>query len=342
MKNLIVKKNTKMLMMQKILQKLTKSILYIVFVLGSILANGQTPDIKTVIIDPGHGGVDGGAGGRYSREAMVALKISLKLRELMVKELPDLKVLMTRETDILPGNLSDRNEALKWRANFANSRGGDLFISIHLNSSPGNQRYGKNQIGTKEETYYVKTGKGSKAKSVKKTRTVPVYERYRLPPSVWGTQTYVLAGDYWKGKVATAGRAAEVKDFYDADSSGVMEDINPVEARIRAQQYAKYYFQKSLTLATYVEEEFGSIGRNSMGVWQRDWAGAQGIYVLTATQMPSILVETGYIDAQEEEDYLNSDEGQMQMAQSILRAVKRYREVLQNPEKLIQSNSTKK
>jgi N-acetylmuramoyl-L-alanine amidase len=340
MKNLIVKKNTKMLKTQKILNKLTKPILLVLAIGCWFVAIAQTPDLKTIVIDPGHGGVDVGAGGRYSREAMVALQISLKLRDLMVKEIPDVKVLMTRETDILPGNLSDRNAALRWRANFANTSGADLFVSIHLNSSPSNQKYGRRQIGTKEETYYVKSGKGSKAKKIKKTRTVPVYERYRLPPAVLGTQTYVLASDYYKGKVAAAGKSADVRDFYENDSSAVMEEVDPVEARIRAQQYAKYFFQKSLTLATYVEEEFGSIGRYSMGVWQRDWANAAGIYVLTATQMPSILVETGFIDHPDEENYLNSSEGQEQMAKSILNAIKRYREVLNNPEKLIQENAS--
>ncbi len=300
----------------------------------------QTPDVKTIVIDPGHGGIDGGAGGRYSREAMVALQLSLKLRELMQREMPDVKILMTRETDILPGNLSNKNDALRWRANFANENGADLFISIHLNSSPSNQRYGKKKVGTRQETYYVKSGKGSKAKKIKKTRTVPVYERYRLPSNIFGTQTYVLASDYYKGKIAAAGKSAAVREYYEADSAaGVMDEVDPVEARIRAQQYAKYYFQKSLTLATYVEEEFGSSGRYSMGVWQRDWANAAGIYVLTATQMPSILIESGFIDHADDENYLNSPEGQEKMAKSILNAVRRYREVLQNPEKLIQQNA---
>nr|MCU0404052.1 N-acetylmuramoyl-L-alanine amidase [Chitinophagaceae bacterium] len=98
-------------------------------------------------------------------------------------------------------------------------------------------------------------------------------------------------------------------------------------------------FQKSLTLATYVEEEFANIGRYSWGVWQRDWAGAQGIYVLTATQMPSILIETGFIDHPDEEEFLNSSEGLEKMAKSIVNAVKRYREVLQDPEKMIQQTA---
>ncbi|MCU0389261.1 MAG: N-acetylmuramoyl-L-alanine amidase [Chitinophagaceae bacterium] len=322
-----------MLQTIKILKILQPVLLVCLFLVN--ISHAQKPDLKTIVIDPGHGGVDVGAGGRYSREAILALNISLKVREVMQKEMPDVRILMTRETDILPGNLSNKNEALRWRANFANENNADLFISIHLNSTPANQRWEKKQVGTKKQTYYVKQGK----KKVAKTRTVPVYERYRAPATVLGTQTYILASDYYKGKVASAGRSSSIKDYVDADSAGGMPEVDPVEARIKAQQYAKYFFQKSLTLATYVEEEFANIGRYSWGVWQRDWAGAQGIYVLTATQMPSILIETGFIDHPDEEEFLNSSEGLEKMAKSIVNAVKRYREVLQDPEKMIQQTA---
>lgn len=336
MENLKVKKNTKMLQPTKNLLKIVFIALPAFFILGLLTAGAQKSDIKTIVIDPGHGGVDVGAGGKYTREAILSLEIGLKVRELLEKELTDVKVLMTRDKDILPGNMSNKNAALIWRANFANENNADLFVSIHLNSSPANQRYERRQVGTREETYYVKSGKGSKAKKIKKTRTVPVYERYRAPATVYGTQTYVLASDWYKGKVASAGRSSSIKEYVDADTAaGELPELDPVEARIKAQQYAKYFFQKSLTLATYVEEEFASIGRNSWGVWQRDWAGAQGIYVLSATQMPSILIETGFIDYPDEENYLMSAEGQEEMARSIIRAIKRYREVLQNPEKLV-------
>jgi N-acetylmuramoyl-L-alanine amidase len=337
MKNLTANKSIKMFQTSKIFGKMRLFIALLTVILSFSNAIAQKPDIRTIVIDPGHGGVDVGAGGRYSREAMLALNISLKLREVMQRELPDVRILMTRETDVLPGNQSNKNSALIWRANFANENNADLFISVHLNSTPANQRWEKKQVGTKQQTYYVKQGK----KKVAKTRTVPVYEKYRATASVLGTQTYILASDYYRGKVASAGRSSAIQDYVDADSSmGGLPELDPVEARIKAQQYAKYFFQKSLTLATYVEEEFAGIGRYSWGVWQRDWAGAQGIYVLTATQMPSILIETGFIDHPDEENYLNSAEGQEQMAKSIVNAVKRYREVLQNPEKMIQQSTT--
>jgi N-acetylmuramoyl-L-alanine amidase len=109
-----------------------------------------------------------------------------------------------------------------------------------------------------------------------------------------------------------------------------------VEARIRAAQYTKYFFQKSLTLASYVEEEFATIGRYSWGVQQRDW---DGIWVLQATQMPSILVETGFIDHPDEEAYLSSEQGQLETARCIVNAVKRYKAMLENPAQNITTGS---
>ena len=69
--------------------------------------------VKTIIIDAGHGGTDAGAKGAYSYEKDICLAISKKLQEVLAKEMPDVKLLMTRETDTYP--------ALHTRANFANN-----------------------------------------------------------------------------------------------------------------------------------------------------------------------------------------------------------------------------
>ncbi len=300
---------------------------------------GKVPKqpLKIIVIDPGHGGRDGGAHGQISREAIVALEIGLKLRDALKKELPDVKILMTREEDELPGGLQNKDAALKWRAEFANQNNADLFISIHLNACGANQRYGQRVIGTKEQTYYVTTGKGKKKKKVAKTRTVNIYEKYKLPASVKGTQTYILARDWYERKVNAAGKKVEGEGDLADSASQDLYDLDPVQARIMAQQYAKYFFQKSLTLATYCEEEFAQQGRYSWGVLQRDW---EGIFVLQATRMPSILVETGYVDHNEEERYLNTDKGQDEVAHAIVNAVKRYRDVLINPARASSANDT--
>lgn len=51
-------------------------------------SNEPTAPVKTVIIDPGHGGGDQGADGVYSTEAQVTLALSKNLGERMALELP--------------------------------------------------------------------------------------------------------------------------------------------------------------------------------------------------------------------------------------------------------------
>jgi N-acetylmuramoyl-L-alanine amidase len=109
----------------------------------------QKKSIKTIIIDPGHGGLDPGAKGSFSTEAEVSLDVALKLGKAVEKEFPDIKILYTRTTDILAGNKPNKDIANRYRADFANASGGDLFIAIHCNSAgkaPGGW-YGKRVTG---------------------------------------------------------------------------------------------------------------------------------------------------------------------------------------------------
>ena len=69
-----------------------------------------------------------------------------------------------------------------------------------------------------------------------------------------------------------------------------------------------------------MQDEFGKVGRVDRDVRQR----GVGIWVLQATAMPSILVETGYITNRSEEDYLNSKDGQKEVANCITSAVGNY------------------
>jgi N-acetylmuramoyl-L-alanine amidase len=84
--------------------------------------------VKTIVIDPGHGGKDPGTIGRHgTTEKDITLQLGLLLKDLFAKQ-PDTKVFMTRERDVFV--------ELEDRAKFANSKGADLFISVHVNSHP--------------------------------------------------------------------------------------------------------------------------------------------------------------------------------------------------------------
>lgn len=267
--------------------------------------NTVKPGIKTIIIDAGHGGHDPGAHGDYSTEKKVCLAIALKLGQQLEEEFPDIKIYYTRTKDTYP--------AIKARADFANSKKGDLFISIHANAAP-RIRHSK-FIGYKTQVYYTRKGK----KRIKHTRRVKKYKvTYTDNPSR-GTETYIWAADRSKikGDFVTERMAEEVND-----STEYAPDINDPEFKAKSLLWTKKYFTKSYLLANLVQEEMAKNGRLNRGVKQRN---EKGIWVLQATAMPSILVETGYITHSADEAYLNSKKGQEEMASAIVNAVKRYR-----------------
>ncbi|MDQ0340222.1 N-acetylmuramoyl-L-alanine amidase [Caldalkalibacillus uzonensis] len=94
---------------------------------------------QIIIIDPGHGGRDGGASSRSGIvEKDVALAISIYLRDLLQQA--GAFVIMTRDTDVdLASEEAHRlgrrkKEDLMNRVKLINQSQGDLYVSIHLNS----------------------------------------------------------------------------------------------------------------------------------------------------------------------------------------------------------------
>ena len=84
--------------------------------------------LRTVVLDAGHGGKDRGCAGASAREADVALNLILALGRQIQENLPDVKVIYTRKTDVFI--------ELDERAAIANRNHADLFISIHCNAGP--------------------------------------------------------------------------------------------------------------------------------------------------------------------------------------------------------------
>ncbi len=103
---------------------------------GSLAFAGQNVGLTRVVIDPGHGGKDPGAISKdgKSYEKAFVLDIASRLADKISASYPDVEVTMTRRSDVfIP---------LGGRADIANSKGADLFISVHINSSTGTAAHG--------------------------------------------------------------------------------------------------------------------------------------------------------------------------------------------------------
>lgn len=280
--------------------------------------------LQTIIIDPGHGGLDPGAPGSRSTEAQVSLEVSLKLGDTLSRAWPDVKLIFTRTTDILPGNKPNKDAALKYRADLANQSGGDLFIAIHCNSAgrkPGGW-YEKRVTGKIPKTRTVKKGK----KTYKKTYYEYQYENVWVENKAKGTETYVWAMNKNDDKIRSVGKTPEYSGEIDSTSTLTLPDPSDPSEMARMLIYAQNYFRKSLTVADMVQQEFAAAGRVDRGVKQRN---DKGIWVLQATGMPSILIEIGFISNAEEEEYMNSEKGQAEIVANIFKALQRYRERLE-------------
>jgi len=291
------------------------------------IAYSQTPKLlKTIIVDAGHGGSDAGATGQYegslrSKEKDITLAISKKLVATLQKELPDIKTYPTRTTDIFQ-NVNDK-------AKIANQNKGDLFICIHADSGP--LTTAKRQIGTRmvthSKTTYTGKGKKRKKKITKTQVEEPVYQYYKLPMKRSGTSVWIFASHKTSDKLKAI--IDNEEDFnIEADDDTLSERVDftsPEMAPIVA-IYAKRFQQKSIKIGLLVEEEISKTGRQTFGLNQRQ----VGIRVLQSTNMPAILIETGFINNDEDERYLNSESGQQELADGITAAVKRYKALIES------------
>lgn len=274
--------------------------------LSSFREKKPAQSLRTVIIDAGHGGHDVGARGQYSNEKDICLAIETKLAELIRKQFPGVQVIRTRS--------SDEFVHLHKRADIANHNKGELFISIHVNAAPGIQH--KQLTGYKTQVSY--TGKGKKRKKI--TKKVPQYRYYTTPNPAKGTETYIWGAHKNEDKEVALRENAPMltEDNYKENYGDI--DPNSPEFIALSLLKTKQFFKRSATLASMVEDQFEKVGRVSRGQKQRQ----VGIWVLQATAMPSVLVETGYITNKAEEDYLNSEVGQNEIAGCVAGALKNY------------------
>ena len=137
--------------------------------------------------------------------------------------------------------------------------------------------------------------------------------------SASGAETFVMGESKNEQNLAVAKKenaAILLEDNTDAYDNF---DPNSTEAYILFSLSQSLYQNQSLDLADKVQKQFASKGRHDRGVQQA------GFLVLWKTSMPSILVELGFINNEKEEQFLNSERGQTQMALSLYRAFEGYK-----------------
>ena len=250
------------------------------FSLLDSLVNQNSTIIKTIVIDPGHGGKDSGTMGtkRYKiYEKHVALAVSLKLGEYIQKTFPEINVIYTRKTDVFL-ELNERTE-------IANKKNADLFISIHCDGFTN--------------------------------------------PNPSGASVFVMGMSKLKANMEVAMRensAIYMEDNYQKKYEGF--DPQSKESYIVFSLMQNIYLNQSLKIAEEVEKEFSTkANRKSRGVKQAPF------YVISRTNMPSILIECGFLTNPQEEEYLHSEIGQDYIASAIFRAFRSYKNDIEKKEK---------
>lgn len=265
-------------------------------ILFNFQAFTQEYRVKTIVIDAGHGGKDGSTRGLYSTEKDVALKTALNLGAAIQANMKDVKVIYTREEDVfIP---------LYERIGIANEAKADLFISIHCNDMPV---YHSSVV-----TGYRKNSRGKK---------VPIYKTVsRKSTSTRGTETFVSG----IGRVNEQDEAIKrenaaifLEDNYKENYEGF--GANASENAIILSLMKNTFRTQSLRLAKFVQDEYVNSGRINRGVQEKSLA------VLARAGMPAILTEIGFISNPEEEDYMNSEDGQKEIVNCLLKAIESYR-----------------
>ena len=229
--------------------------------------------LRTIVIDPGHGGKDSGTMGtkRYTQyEKHIALDISLKLGNYIKEAFPDIEIIYTRKTDVFL-ELWERTE-------LANEKNADLFISLHCDGFTN--------------------------------------------PNPSGASVFVMGMSKLKANMDVAMRENSVmylEDNFKEKYNGF--DPKSPESYIVFSLMQNTFLDQSISIAEKIEEEFANKAkRKSRGVKQAPF------YVISRVNMPSILIEAGFLTNPKEEDFLNTELGKDHIASAIFRGFRSYKE----------------
>lgn len=226
-------------------------------------------ELNTVVIDAGHGGKDPGAiGVNGVKEKDINLSIALRLGSLIEENMPGVKVVYTRS--------GDKFVELYRRGKIANEHNGNLFISIHCNSTAVKPT---NRSGF--EVYLLRPGRTKEAISIASVENSVI--KYEDNPSRYKELT----------------------------------DENFILVTMAHSSYMRY----SEHFSEILNRQFtNDLELPSNGVKQA------GFYVLVGASMPSVLVEAGFLSNKHDAAYLSGKSGQKEIASSIYKSVKTFKE----------------
>ncbi|MCW3167472.1 N-acetylmuramoyl-L-alanine amidase [Chryseobacterium sp. 09-1422] len=143
-------------------------------------------------------------------------------------------------------------------------------------------------------------------------------------PTAYGTETFVQGPDQNDTNLEVAKRENDViyLDEKDKQTFGTYDARSP-ESLIALKLQQSKYLESSLLLGGLVENNFvNKDKRSSRGVWQKN------LHVLRMNAMPSVLIETGFINHPEESHYLASEKGQDEISESIYDAIIDYKKAI--------------
>ena len=236
-------------------------------VTGDIPANtgAVASNLPLVVIDPGHGGIDGGATTPDGdNEKVIVLALAKSVQEALEKS-GRVRTVLTRSDDTFV--------ALGDRVKFARDRKADLMVSLHADKL--------------------------------------IYEK-----GVRGASIYTVsekASDVISAKLADSENAADqvagVETSEDANAIGdILFDLTKRETRHASIGFARHL---AATLP-----QITSMHKNPLR--------AAGFRVLTAPDVPSVLIETGYLSSAEDAKLMKTAEWRTGMAQAVARAIEKY------------------
>ncbi len=224
----------------------------------------QADQLKVIVIDPGHGGIDPGAiSHKKTKEKDVVLAYGLALRDALQKS-SNYKVILTRDRD--------QFISLAERVNIARENKSDLFIAIHADTVDE-----KDVRGT---TLYTVSDKATDAEAealAQKENRADVIAGIDL-----GNQTKTV--------------------------SDILINLAQRESKNQALYFAKKAVAKLQPYARFTGKPMRSAA----------------FVVLKAPDVPSVLVELGYLSSVEDEHLLNSVDWRNKMANAMAHAVDDY------------------